>query len=117
MSADFDGLLRAMVEREATDLFLKVDTPPFMRIYGRLAPVSNQVTSKEDLLSFASSLMSQDRQQAFEQEREMNFAFERPSIGRFRANVLWQKGNVACAAHGLKRLGKIDDGRFHAGLA
>ncbi len=103
MSADFDGLLRAMVEREATDLFLKVDTPAFMRIYGRLVPVSNQVTSKEELLAIASMLMGQDRQQVFEHEREMNFAFERPSIGRFRANVLWQKGSVAFVIRRVQR--------------
>jgi len=40
-------------------------------------------------------LMGPTGRQAFHAQRELNFAFERPGVGRFRANVLWQKGTIA----------------------
>ncbi len=103
MAADFDELFKSMAEREATDLFLKADSPPYMRVHGRLVAMSSSLTSKEELLTFAAALMGQDRQQAFESEREMNFAFDRPGTGRFRANVLWQKGTIALVIRRVQR--------------
>jgi len=92
---DSDRLFRTMVQQEASDLFLKVGSRPFLRIDGKLSPCSAERLSRADLLQFAYDLMGPERQQVFQKERELNFAFERDTIGRFRANVLWQRGNLA----------------------
>lgn len=92
---DIDRLFRAMMEQEASDLFLKVGTHPFLRIHGRLLPAGQKPLAQEELLELAATLMGPNRRQGFEAEREANFAFDRPGIGRFRVNVLWQQGTVA----------------------
>ena len=101
---DFDRLFKAMVEQEASDLFLKVGTHPFLRIHGKLIPVGEEALSKEELFDFASDLMGPDRRQLFHAQRELNFAFERPGLGRFRANVLWQKGAMALVIRRIQRM-------------
>ena len=90
-----DSLLKRMVEQEASDLFLKSEAKPFLRIRGSLTACASHALSRAELTQFAYDLMGPDRQQMFQREREMNFAFERPAIGRFRANVLWQRGTLA----------------------
>jgi twitching motility protein PilT len=92
---DIDRLFQAMIEQEASDLFLKVGTRPFLRINGKLIAVGDEKLTQEQVQQLASELMGQQRRQIFHAERELNFAFERPGIGRFRANVLWQSGTMA----------------------
>ena len=84
-----------MVEQEASDLFLKVGNHPFFRIHGKLIPIGEESLTQQQVVEFASDLMGPHRRQLFHAERELNFAFERAGVGRFRANVLWQKGTMA----------------------
>ena len=84
-----------MVEQEASDLFLKVGSTPFLRINGTLLPVGGETLTSDGIITFTSELMGPERRQLFHADREMNFAFDRPGVGRFRANVLWQKGTIA----------------------
>ena len=72
---DIDRLFRAMVEQEASDLFLKVGTPPFLRIHGTLIPVGDEKLTREQLVDVASDLMGPQGRQIFHAEREFNCAF------------------------------------------
>ena len=101
---EFERLFRAMVEQEASDLFLKVGNKPFLRINGKLIPVGEEPLTKDELSAFASELMGPERRQLFYAERELNFAFERSGDGRFRANVLWQRGTMALVIRRIQRL-------------
>ena len=101
---DIERLFKAMVEQEATDLFLKVGNRPFLRIHGKLLPVGDDKLTREQVTEFATELMGPDRRQLFHAERELNFAFERAGLGRFRANVLWQKGTMALVIRRIQRL-------------
>ncbi|MBI2173998.1 MAG: PilT/PilU family type 4a pilus ATPase [Candidatus Omnitrophica bacterium] len=92
---DIERLLRAMVEQEASDLLLKVGSPPYLRINGKLIPIGNQAIEESSLSDFSTELMGPHRRQMFHADRELNFAFDRPGIGRFRANILWQRGTMA----------------------
>ena len=100
---DLDRLFRGMVEQEASDLFLKVGNHPFLRIHGKLIPVGEEQLRHEQIVEFASNLMGPHRRQLFHAERELNFAFERAGVGRFRANVLWQKGTIALVIRRIQR--------------
>ena len=92
---DVGRLFKAMVEQEASDLFLKVGNHPFFRIHGKLIPLGEERLTQQQVMEFAFDLMGPHRRQLFHADRELNFAFERAGVGRFRANVLWQKGTVA----------------------
>ncbi len=101
---DLERLFRAMSEQEASDLFLKIGNTPFLRIHGKLIPVGNDKLSREEITTFATELMGPDRRQLFHAEREMNFSFDRAGVGRFRANILWQKGTIALVIRRIQRL-------------
>ena len=90
-----DSIFRAMVDQQASDLFLKVGAPPFLRVRGQLQACGSEALTRADLLQLADELLGPERQQRLQDERELNVAFERERIGRFRANVLWQRGSLA----------------------
>ena len=101
---DMDRLLRAMVEQDASDLFLKVGTHPFFRIHGKLIPVGDEKIPQERIVEVATELMGPQLRQQFHADRELNFAFEQPGVGRFRVNVLWQRGTIALVIRRVNRL-------------
>jgi len=100
---DLERLLKAMVEQEASDLFLKVGNTPFLRIHGKLIPVGDEKLTREQIIEASSDLMGPEGRQTFHAEREHNFAFERAGLGRFRANVLWQRGTIALVIRRVNR--------------
>src|SRR3989338_4337322 len=101
---DINRLFLAMVEQEASDLFLKVGSRPFLRIHGKLIPVGDETLTREEIGEFATDLMGADRRQLFHAQRELNFAFERAGVGRFRANIMWQRGTMALVIRRVLRL-------------
>ncbi|HEX9779785.1 MAG TPA: PilT/PilU family type 4a pilus ATPase [bacterium] len=104
MSAiELEQLLTVMVEHEGSDLILKAGAHPFMRVNGKLVPIGETRADEEAIARAASELMGKARRRQFEQSREINFAFERPPSGRFRANVLWQRGTMAMVIRRVPR--------------
>jgi twitching motility protein PilU len=88
------GLLKAMVAKKASDLFLNAGFPPAIKLDGALTPVSERMLEAEHTVLLARALMN-DRQIAeFERTKECNFAVDLAKIGRFRANVYMQRGQV-----------------------
>src|SRR6059036_2030334 len=87
-------LLRLMVTRKASDLFVTVGFPPAIKIDGKMTPVSNQPLTPAHTVDLARSIMN-DRQAAeFESSKECNFAINPAGIGRFRVNAFVQQANV-----------------------
>src|SRR4029077_20609653 len=87
-------LLRLMVTRKASDLFITVGFPPAIKIDGKMTPVSHQPLPPAHTVDLARSIMN-DRQAAdFEANKECNFAINPAGIGRFRVNAFVQQGNV-----------------------
>ena len=87
-------LLRLMVTRKGSDLFITVGFPPAIKIDGKMTPVSNQPLTPGHTMDLARSIMN-DRQTAeFEQTKECNFAINPAGIGRFRVNAFVQQANV-----------------------
>ena len=88
------NLLRGMVSKKASDLFITTGFPPAFKLDGKLVPVSNQVLNAQHTQELARSIMN-DRQAAeFESTHECNFAISPPGIGRFRVNVFQQQQRV-----------------------
>jgi len=87
-------LLRALVAKKGSDLFITANFPPAMKVDGRMTPVSQQALSSAHTQMLARSIMN-DRQAAdFEAHKECNFAISPAGIGRFRVNVFMQQGQV-----------------------
>jgi twitching motility protein PilU len=87
-------LLRALVAKKGSDLFLTANFPPAMKVDGKMTPVSQQALSAGHTQMLARSIMN-DRQAAdFEAHKECNFAISPAGIGRFRVNVFVQQGQV-----------------------
>src|SRR5438046_10674380 len=87
-------LLRLMVTRKASDLFITVGFPPAIKIDGKMTPVSNQPLTAAHTVDLARAIMN-DRQAAeFESTKECNFAINPAGIGRLRVNAFAQQPNV-----------------------
>ena len=87
-------LLRLMVGRKGSDLFITADFPPAMKIDGKITRVSQQPLSGQHTLALTRSVMN-DRQMAeFERTKECNFAISPSGVGRFRVNAFVQQGKV-----------------------
>jgi len=87
-------LLRLMLSRNASDLFVTAGFPPAMKIDGKLTPVSSQVLTAQHTKELARSIMNDKQAMEFESTREVNFAISPPGIGRFRVNAFVQQQQV-----------------------
>jgi len=89
-----NDLLKLMISRNGSDLFITGDFPPAMKVDGKVTKVSPQPLSGNHTLALARSIMN-DRQAAdFERSKECNFAIAPAGIGRFRVNAFIQQGKV-----------------------
>lgn len=95
MSASLDELLAKMIEVEASDLHLKVGSPPVMRIDGELHPTSLPMLLPNDTEEYAHSIFTQRAASEFREMNEADFAYGKPELGRFRVNVFRQRGSVS----------------------
>ena len=87
-------LLRLMVAKNASDLFLTAGFAPALKVDGKIVAVANQTLTPAHTRELARSLMN-DRQWAeFEAKNECNFAIAPPDIGRFRCNAFIQQGHT-----------------------
>ena len=103
-------LLRLLVTRSGSDLFLTADFPPAIKVDGKVTKVSPQPLSGAHTVALARALMN-DRQAAdFERTKECNFAISPQGIGRFRVSAFMQQGHVGLVLRTIpSQLPTIDD--------
>lgn len=89
-----NDLLRLMVSRGGSDLFLTVDFPPAIKVDGKLQKVSPQPLTGQHTIALARALMNDRQSSEFERTKECNFAISPQSIGRFRVNAFVQQGYI-----------------------
>ena len=89
-----NDLLKLMLSRNGSDLFITADFPPAIKVDGKVTKVSPQPLSGAHTLALARSIMSDKQVAEFERTKECNFAISPPGIGRFRANAFVQQGKV-----------------------
>jgi twitching motility protein PilU len=88
------NLLRLMLQRKGSDLFITVGFPPAIKVDGKMTPVSSQQLTGPHTAELARAIMN-DRQAAdFEAHKECNFAIAPAGIGRFRVNAFVQQGSI-----------------------
>ncbi len=89
-----NDLLKLMVSRNGSDLFLTGDFPPAIKVDGKITKVSPQPLNAGHTLALARSIMNDKQAAEFERTKECNFAISPPAIGRFRVNAFVQQGKV-----------------------
>ena len=89
-----NDLLRLMVARGGSDLFLTADFPPAIKVDGKVTKVSPQPLSSSHTMTLARVIMSDKQAAEFERTKECNFAIAPSGIGRFRVNAFIQQGHV-----------------------
>ncbi|UCH49609.1 MAG: PilT/PilU family type 4a pilus ATPase [Betaproteobacteria bacterium] len=103
-------LLRAMVAKDASDLFITAGFPPAFKLDGKMTPVSNQSLTPQHTQELARALMNDKQAQEFEASNECNFAISPPGIGRFRVNAFVQQARVGLVLRTITTaIPKIED--------
>ena len=90
-----NDLLKLMLQKNGSDLFITANFPPAIKIDGKIVPQSNQQLTHTHTAELARVIMSDRQAQEFEATKECNFAISPSGIGRFRVNALIQQGRVA----------------------
>ena len=87
-------LLKLLVSRNGSDLFITADFPPAIKVDGKISKVSAQPLTFQHTLALTRSIMNDRQMSEFEANKECNFAISPPNIGRFRVNTFVQMGKV-----------------------
>ncbi len=88
---DIDKLLKIMVEKGASDLFITAGVPPSIKVNGRVLPVTTSPLSPEKTRETVLGVMTESQRESFIREKECNFAISARGIGRFRASAFYQR--------------------------
>ena len=91
---EFEKLLRLMVEKGASDLFITAGVPPSMKVNGKILPVTKTPLSPEQTRETVLGVMTEAQRREFAEKRECNFAISARGIGRFRVSAFYQRNLV-----------------------
>jgi len=95
--ANLHQLLKAMIEKGASDLHLTTGSPPQLRVDGRLVPLRMEPMTPQDTKQACYSILTDSQKHRFEAQNELDLSFGVKGLARFRANVFVQRGAVAAA--------------------
>jgi twitching motility protein PilU len=89
-------LLKRVVERAASDMFVTAGFPPAIKIDGEIRPQMERALTSEQSAMLVRAIMNDRQTKEFDATKECNFAIAPPGIGRFRVSAFIQQGNVGC---------------------
>lgn len=92
---DVNNLLKLMVAKNISDIHLKADSAPLIRLHGDLVKTNAAALTKEQVEEVAHALMNEKQKAEFQKEHELDMAYDLPGVSRFRVNVYRQRGSVA----------------------
>ena len=95
--ANMHQLLKAMIEKGASDLHVTTGSPPQLRIDGKLHPLKMPPLSPQETKQLCYSVLTDAQKHRFEETNELDLSFSVQKLSRFRGNVFVQRGNVAGA--------------------
>ena len=97
-----DALLKLIVDKDGSDLYLSAGAPPSMKVQGKLLRVGKNNLSAGQVRNIALEIMDQEQAALFDQKPEMNLAIDKPEIGRFRVNIFKQRNDFAIVIRVIK---------------
>ena len=99
-----DELLKAMVEKGASDLHLVVGSPPMIRLHGRLTPIATENLSPAVAQELITSITKKEETDALIEHREVDFAYSLPGVSRFRVNACYQRDSISAVMRAIPGL-------------
>jgi len=96
---NIETLLKLMIESKANDLFISLGAYPVLTIGSNIVRLKEEKVSIELLEEFRKSLLTSEQEQIFIREKELDFAYSFPGVGRFRVNYFVQRGSDAIVVH------------------
>ena len=99
---EFNGWLSLLVERNGSDLHVKVGTPPKVRRSGALLPLGREPLSHDEMEEIGTAIVPPEKVDRFEAAGEVDFAYSLAGVGRFRVNVFRQRGSVSAVFRTLR---------------
>ncbi len=90
-------LLKAMLDKGASDLHITTSSPPQLRIDGDLVPLRTEPLTPVDTKQLCYSILTDAQKLRFEEDQELDLSFGVKNMARFRANIFMQRGAVAGA--------------------
>ena len=107
---ELEELLKIMVQKGASDLFITAGVPPSIKVHGKIVPVTTTRLSPEKTRETVFGVMSDTQKREFTSNRECNFAVSARGIGRFRVSAYYQRNLVAMVLRRIEvNIPKIED--------
>jgi len=97
MSVTIHQLLKTLVDQGGTDLHITTNSPPQIRIDGKMVPLQTPPLTASDTKQLTYSVLTDNQKHRFEEHLELDFSFGVKGLARFRGNVFYQRGAVAGA--------------------
>lgn len=91
---EFESLLKLMVHKNASDLFITAGVAPSLKVNGKIAPVTQATLTPIQAKEIVLGIMTPAQKEEFERENECNFAISASGIGRFRVSSFMQRNNA-----------------------
>jgi len=96
-------LFRAMVQADASDMFLRINSLPRLRVHRKIQPLGTSIVSKDEIFGIANYLLAtEDVKKKYVQNLDVDFVFHETDVGRFRINIFTQRGTPAIVARHVK---------------
>ncbi len=102
MSVPIGQLLDLMIQKDASDLYLSVGSPPKFSLHGNFASAVEGVLTADMTEKYAEEILSKEQLAQFREDLEMNSSFTRGAEGRFRVNCFIQRGSVSIVIRRIK---------------
>ena len=84
-------VLEEMIAKRGSDLHIFVGFPPVARINGSLVPMDHEIVTPQEMVALAEQILTPKQLQRFAVEKEIDFGFGVPGLGRFRANISYRR--------------------------
>ena len=94
-------ILQEAKEKKASDIHLVVGRPPMLRKHGSLEAFGDETLNQEAAKMLIYSILNEEQRVKFELEKELDFSFGVKDLGRFRANIHYQRGTIAAALRSI----------------
>jgi twitching motility protein PilT len=98
----FYKILKAAVDGDASDIHIKIDSPVILRINRKLVAIECPTPTEEWVNTVVANILPPHAKKRFDEEREIDFSYFVPGVGRFRTNVYQQRGNCCIAMRYVK---------------
>jgi len=96
------ALLKLVVEKDGSDLYLSAGVQPSMKVQGKLLKIGKKALSGAGVEQIGLEIMNAEQAQAFDIKPEMNLAIDEDDVGRFRVNIFRQRNDMAMVIRSIK---------------